>query len=231
MSWHVLLAVSLAIGLAVAVLRSKRSARRVVQSLQHADFSPVITRVQSLGEVVTAKVHLADVLTASDDGFKGAWIIRGDALIAVDLTLAAMPADRVDEMRRTATVVLPRPHVLQPRVDHARTETYDIRRIGWSWWKGDRDKLCDLAMKSAQERIRADAESLSMIDLGRRAAEKLISLIGDTLDWTVTVEWQDRPTPTDQQPRELASAPEESRHLISSIVDGSRQNQYVLPVR
>jgi hypothetical protein len=56
------------------------------------------------------------VLVGEGEGCRGAWLIRGDALIGVDLSRAQI-LDKDDEARR-ATVRFPPPGVLQARVDH-----------------------------------------------------------------------------------------------------------------
>lgn len=52
--------------------------------------SPTITKIQELGELVLLRVNAADVPEDADYDYKGVWIIRGDALIAVDLRLAEL---------------------------------------------------------------------------------------------------------------------------------------------
>ena len=76
---------------------------------------PTIQRLERLNQLVTTRVSVADVLVGEGDGCRGAWLIRGDALIAVNLGQARITARREDT--KQATILLPQPEVLQPRVD------------------------------------------------------------------------------------------------------------------
>ena len=52
---------------------------------------PTVQSLQRLNELVTLKVQVSDVLTAEGHRYRGAWLIKGDALIAVDLDKADIP--------------------------------------------------------------------------------------------------------------------------------------------
>jgi hypothetical protein len=82
---------------------------------------PTIERLQHLRSLVVVRVRVADVLTAEGEGYRGVWLIKGDALIGVDAGKGEV-VDK-DEAVRTATVRLPQPAVVQSRVDHERTRT------------------------------------------------------------------------------------------------------------
>ena len=85
-----------------------------------------IDRLEELSELVTLRVQVSDVLCAEADGVRAAFLVAGDAVISVDMGLAQV-ANR-DDAARTATLLLPAPAVLNARVDHRRTLTYDVRR-------------------------------------------------------------------------------------------------------
>ena len=72
----------------------------VIQSL-----GPTIERLERLSQLTTTRVSIADVLTGEGSGCKGAWLIKGDALIAVDLSKAAIVEK--DETARRATIRMP----------------------------------------------------------------------------------------------------------------------------
>ena len=86
---------------------------------------PTIERLERLSHLVSSRVSVADVLIGEGDGCHGAWLIRGDALLAVDLTHAQI--SEKDEAARRATILLPQPGILQPRVDHSRTKTWEVK--------------------------------------------------------------------------------------------------------
>ena len=43
------------------------------------------------------------------------------------------------EDNKQATIILPEPQVLQPRVDHSRTRTWSVERVAWLPWNADQD--------------------------------------------------------------------------------------------
>ena len=52
---------------------------------------PTIQRLERLSRLVTTRAVVADVLVGEGEGCRGSWLIRGDALIGVDLSRAADP--------------------------------------------------------------------------------------------------------------------------------------------
>ena len=131
-----------ALGLLVAVmlmmiirwwpLRPRKSVTIVSQN-------PTIERLERLSHLVTMRVYLADVLTAEAEGHRGAWLIRGDGLIAVNLARASIVVK--DDQTKQAVIRLPTPEVLQARVDHTRTRTWEVRKTTWVPWRGDQDRV------------------------------------------------------------------------------------------
>ena len=51
-------------------------------------------------------------------------------------------ADKSEDTKQ-ATIILPQPDVLQPRVDHSRTRTWSVERLAWLPWNADQDALRD----------------------------------------------------------------------------------------
>ena len=87
-----------------------------------------IQQIQPLSSLVTTRVDVADVVEGNLVGYTGAVkaaiLVKGDFLLGVDLTQARF--DSVDPDRRTATLLLPRPTLASPRVDHSRTRVFGI---------------------------------------------------------------------------------------------------------
>ena len=96
-----------------------------------------------------------------------------------------------DEAARTATVSLPRPAVLEARVDHDVTHTYRVDR-GFFVSQQNESDLRDHAMRQAQMFVEQSAGSEDSIAKARETAEKLIRQFYALVGWTVTVEWQDQ---------------------------------------
>jgi hypothetical protein len=112
---------------------------------------PTVERLERLSHLVTTRVYVADVLVGEGEGCRGAWLIKGDALVGVNLGRARI-AEK-DEATKQAMIVLPSPEVLQPRVDHTRTKTWEVRRMVWLPWNADQDRLRDEVMRQAQELV------------------------------------------------------------------------------
>jgi hypothetical protein len=172
---------------------------------KHTSFSdtgPMVTHFEKLGQLCTLKLHVADVLKAERNPgswinyVKGAWIVRGDALVGVDMTKASIESK--DYATRHAVIVLPPPRLISPRVDHDRTETYDVQHGLFS--AGDADKTRDEAMKRAQQLVEqaAKRELDDPLCPARPQAELLIKNFYDAVGWTVEIKWSDR-MPTTQK--------------------------------
>ncbi len=153
---------------------------------------PTVQSLEQLARIVTLKVHLADTLAvdARDgiDSVRAAWIIKGDALIGIDVARASI--EDIDSERRTAVIRLPQPEVMSPRVDHDRTRTVNMR-TGW-WTSGDYMALIsDRAMLRAQQRITEQAGSAEHIDMAREQAARIITGFYEIIGWTVGIVWSD----------------------------------------
>ena len=68
---------------------------------------PTIDRLEKLSQLVTSRVYVADVLIGEGSGCRGAFLIRGDALLAIPLNKASV-IDK-DESTKRATIRLPPP--------------------------------------------------------------------------------------------------------------------------
>lgn len=173
-----------------AVLLAVRSGS---QGPSFSHTGPTITELENLGHLTVVRVHVADVIEGEQSLWygtvKGAWIIRGDALLAVDMRRARILAK--DESSRTATISLPPPSVLEARVDHDVTRTYRVDR-GFFVSTQDESNLRDHAMRQAQMFVEQSAGSEDSMAKARETAEKLLRQFYALVGWTVTVEWQDQ---------------------------------------
>lgn len=151
---------------------------------------PTITQLQSLGELVVLRVSVADVLEASGLGYKGAWLIKGDALIAIDLRLAKFQS--ADEETKKLVVLLPPPKVIQPRVDHDKTKTWDLSKTTWVPFGGDPDKLRDATMREAQRLVNHACTKEEIIEQGRYNTKLLLTHMYRFIDWDVEIVWDDK---------------------------------------
>jgi hypothetical protein len=140
---------------------------------------------------VTSRVYVADVLIGEGSGCRGAFLIRGDALLAIPLNKASV-IDK-DESANRATIRLPPPEVLQARVDHSRTKTWEVKTTAWIPFGTDQDALRDEVMHQAQLMVAQAAGSKENVEQAKRSAEAIIGALYEHVGWTVTIVWQDAP--------------------------------------
>lgn len=169
---------------------------------------PTVSELEEMGELVVTKVHVADVLEAEGLGHRGLWLVRGEALIAVNMAEAEL-TDK-DDAKQSATIRLPAPSVISARVDHEKTKTYDFESTTWlPWRKGDQGALRDNAMLHAQRLVEHSAQQNVGFDYARQTCELLLHNIYQQVSWDVQVEWQDENvTNLDKAtPADVAAAP------------------------
>jgi hypothetical protein len=152
---------------------------------------PTITSLESLGELVSTKVQVADVLEATGNDYRGSWLIKGDALISIEMTRARIVES--NDRTHAARVSLPLPKVLSARVDHSRTKTWSVEKTTWIPLRGNPDSMRDDAMKHAQELVEYAANSKENMDHAKYSAETVIENIYRLVGWQVTIEWE-KPT-------------------------------------
>lgn len=148
---------------------------------------------------MTSRVVVTDVVMTSITGMTGelraAVIVRGDALITVDLSKARIEVFNHDA--REAKIILPPPQVISARVDHEQTRIFSIQATGlWAIVSSDDGQavLIDQAMQLAQQSITKAASESPMIEQARSRAETLIcSFFANSLQWNATVQWADLP--------------------------------------
>lgn len=181
-----------ALGLLVAVFLYVQSLQvRPAVGMKVKSSSPTITEVQRMDKLLVLKVYVADVLATTGYDYRGAWLIKGDALVAVDMRKARFQA--VDEEAKTLVLLVPPPEVISSRVDHEKTQTWDVEKTTWMpWVAGDEDKLRDEAMREAQRMVSSAAGDKDNIDQARIQAELMLENMYQPIDWKVDVEWQDQ---------------------------------------
>jgi hypothetical protein len=90
---------------------------------------PPIVQVQSMSELATTRVRIADCIAGDNDNWSVKWALHGEVVLGVDLSQAQYAEVSVGS--RTATLSLPLPHLISGKVDHDRsTELYAKSK----WW-------------------------------------------------------------------------------------------------
>ena len=153
---------------------------------------PTIQRLERLSTLVTSKVTICDVLIGVSDDSKGAFLIRGDALIGLDLSKAVI-VEKV-ESQRQATIQLPQPRVILARVDHEKSRVYEFRTTSWIPWHARPGRLLEEAMLQAQRMVTQAANSPENIEQARRQAEVIIAALYEHLEWSLKIVWEETPS-------------------------------------
>jgi hypothetical protein len=153
---------------------------------------PTVVQLERLQQLVSTRVHVADILVGESRWLEGSWIIQGDALLAVDMAKAEV-RDR-DEKARTATIILPHPAVLSARVNHERSREWDIKGRSWiplaSLVLGDRTALEKQAMLQAQQLVERAAGSESHKTTARQGVASMLADFYQAVGWHVSVQWK-----------------------------------------
>ena len=128
-------------------------------------------------------------MIAEGEGYRGSWLIKGDALLSCDVSQAKIV--RVDTTARTAILRLPPLHVTSARVDHEKTRTWSVERNTWLPWKwGDQGAFRDAALFHAQQLVESAAASERHLAPVQAQTELLIRRMYDLVDWKITVKWE-----------------------------------------
>jgi hypothetical protein len=153
---------------------------------------PTVVQLERLQYLVSTRVNVADVLVGESRWLEGSWIIQGDALIGVDMSKAQVR--ETDPKGQSAVIVLPRPTVLSPRVNHGRTKQWDIKSRSWiplaSLLLGDRTSMEKQAMLEAQQLIERAAASEEINETARRFVQGTLAEFYRGSGWNVSVQWQ-----------------------------------------
>jgi len=153
---------------------------------------PTIVQLERLQYLVSTRVHVADVLVGESRWLESSWIIQGDALLAVDMSKAEIK-DR-NEQARTALIVLPQPAVLSARVNHERTQQWDIKSRSWipmaSLLLGNRTAMEKQAMLQAQQLVERAAGSDDNKATARQGVEGMLTEFYRAVGWHISVRWK-----------------------------------------
>jgi hypothetical protein len=150
---------------------------------------PTVIQLEKLGELTTTRVHITDLLWAEGEGYRGSWLISGDALLSCDVSNAKIM--NVNAETRTALILLPPLRVISARVNHDKTKTWSVEKTTWLPWNwGDQGVMRDAAMFHAQQLIESAAGSERNLGPARAQAELLIQQLYDFVKWKVDVEWE-----------------------------------------
>lgn len=179
-----LMGISVGYGIWIGKSRAVPSAPTKVRSK-----APTVIQLEKIGELTTTRIHVTDVMWAEGEGYRGSWLINGDALLSCDVSKARIANVNTDA--RTATIRLHRLRVISARVNHDKTKTWSVEKTTWLPWRwGDQGIMRDAAMYHAPQLIEAAAASERNLVPARAQAEALIRQIYDFVDRKVSVVWE-----------------------------------------
>ena len=154
---------------------------------------PTVESVRRLADLLTLRVSIADVLVGEGYGYRGVWIVKGDAFLGIDLDEISVPAELQDEAHRTATIVLPRPQLKYARLNHDLTRTWDVARD--AWWRlpsGEcENRLRDESMRQGQHTIEFAANKAEYVREAQTQTAEAIRTMYRHVGWNVTVVWKE----------------------------------------
>ena len=153
---------------------------------------PTMIQLERLQYLVSTRVHVADVLVGESRWLQGSWIIQGDGLIGVDMSRAEITGK--DDKLRSAVIVLPQPTVLSARVNHNKSQQWDIKSRSWipmaSMILGDRQAMEKQAMLEAQQLIERAASADEYKEAARRGIQGMLAELYGGVGWNVSIQWK-----------------------------------------
>ena len=153
---------------------------------------PTLVQLERLQYLVSTRVHVADVLVGESRWLQGSWVIQGDALIGVDMSKAEIT--NKDDKTRIAVIVLPQPAVISARVNHEKTQQWDIKARSWipmaSTILGDKLAMERQAMLEAQRLVERVASAEDYKETARRGVAGMLSEFYRGVEWRVSVQWK-----------------------------------------
>jgi Protein of unknown function (DUF4230) len=154
---------------------------------------PTVESVRRLADLLTLRVSISDVLVGEGYGYRGVWIVKGDAFFGIDLDEISVPADLQDKANQTATIVLPRPRLKYARLNHDLTRTWDVARD--AWWRlpsGEcENRLRDESMRQGQHTIEFAANKAEYVREAQTQTAEAIRTMYRHVGWNVTVVWKE----------------------------------------
>lgn len=165
---------------------------------QPARTAPTLQQIQMLAQLTTLRLDVADVQVTHLEGKLGgmsvALVLRAQIDIATDLTAARL--ENVDPVNRTATLVLPMPNAMPPRIDHERSQLFAFDTRGL-WQINPQDttyaRIVNQAYRAAEQAVANMGSSDPMTGKAKQQAEAVIRAFCNTLGWEVVIHWHTGP--------------------------------------
>jgi hypothetical protein len=157
--------------------------------------APSIESVQKLADLVTLRVHVSDILTVDQpgwlNGYRGAWIVRGDAECVTDLTRARIQEIPGPAEEPVVRIEPPKPSVHAARLDHSQTRTYDLRSKGWMPFVSVPESIRTEAMQRAQQIVQRTADREEYLLQAQRQTEAVLTTFYAAAGYRTEIVWHD----------------------------------------
>ncbi len=154
--------------------------------------APSVEQLQSLAELVSLRVQVIDILTVEQEGwlqgYKGAWLIRGDALWTTDLAQACLQ-EIATAGGPTVRIELPTPTVSWARLDHSKTRTYDLRSKSWIPLVRVPEHVQDEALERAQDLVARTAARPEYRRQAQRQTESVVQRFFADAGFAAEIVW------------------------------------------
>lgn len=166
---------------------------------------PSIALIESLSELATTRVHVADVLEGENGHYRGRWSLHGEAILGVDLSKATYL--RINADKKQAVLVLPPPHLVGSKVDHERSEELYVKAVSWVAFSSPNELRAEV-WKHADRKVQRLGQEAAHLERARAQAERVLHKLFHGVGWDIRFEWEDvLPTPSHDAPPPLKPAP------------------------
>jgi hypothetical protein len=191
----ILTSVCLSLALAAAFVFGVREYSRMPESkTTFVSTGPTIQQLQELAELVGLQVTTNDILTAESEGFfgyKGSWVIKGEALYATDLALAEIVESSGRGTASNWRISLPLPAIKWARVDHENSRVYDVSRKHWLPWDSPTaNNMRDQAMLRGQQKVLQSAMKPEYAQRAKSRTEQTIKSFYGSKGTIVEIVWR-----------------------------------------
>ena len=166
----------------------------------HAGLS--IDRLNQLAELLVIRLDVTDVVITSVRGRTGGvqvvLLVTGDVSLGIDVSTTRFA--NIDQVHRTAMLIVPPPTPSRPRLDHSRTQILLLQKDGlWQCSPGARSYavITDRAMAEAQTLINMAGSTAEADSKARTHAESILHTFFRSIDWMVEIRWSDAKSASD----------------------------------
>ena len=193
---NILTAVCLSLALAAAFVFGIREYSRMPESkTTFVSTGPTIQQLEELAELVSLQVTTNDIMSAESEGFfgyKGSWIIKGEALYATDLALAEIAESSGPGTESKWRISLPAPVIKWARIDHENSKVYDVSRKHWlPWDSATANNMRDQAMLHGQQKVLQSAMKPEYAQRAKARTEQTIKSFYGSKGTIVEIVWRD----------------------------------------